>query len=247
MSYNNNYQQGNQQGNQQSGGNNSGPQSHVEIEIIAYLAEDPTTNQVGNELVGKSKIIVNHRNGDTDSWFLDVWTNNNTQSRGTYDFLMNYCKKGKKVFIKGTPMLQNKKQQDGTWKSFPTIRVNKLIAADSGPSAGGGQQGAPQQQGGYQAPAQQPQQGGYQAPQQGGYQPPAQGGYQAPQQQAPQQGGYQAPVQGGYQPPAQGGMPAQGSYPAAPPAGGYQPPAPGGAPAQQYGAPAGGPYQPPQQ
>lgn len=242
MSYNNNYQQGNQQ---QGGQQNSGPQSHVEIEIIAYLAEDPTSNQVGNELVGKSKIIVNHRNGDTDSWFLDVWTNNGGQSRGTYDFLMNYCPKGKKVFIKGTPMLQNKKQQDGSWKSFPTIRVSKLIAADSGPSAGGGQQGGAPQQGGYQAP----QQGGYQAPQQQapqqGYQPPAQGGYQAPA--APAQGGYQPPQGGGYQPPAQQGMPAQGGYPAAPPAGGYQPPAPGGAPAPQYGAPAGGPYQPPQQ
>lgn len=239
MSYNQNYQQGNQQG----GNQNSGPQSHAEIEIIAYLAEDPTSNQVGNELVGKSKIIVNHRNGDTDSWFLDVWTNNNGQSRGTYDFLMNYCGKGKKVFIKGTPMLQNKKQQDGSWKSFPTVRVTKLIAADSGPSAGA--QGQAPQQGGYQAP---PQQGGYQAPQQGGYQPPAQGGYQPPAQ-PPQQGGYQPPAQGGYQPPAQGGMPpAQGGYPAAPPTpGAYQPPAPGGAPAPQYGAPAGGPYQPPQQ
>lgn len=243
MSYNNNYQQG---GQQNSNNNTSGPQSHVEIEILAYLAEDPTTNQVGTELVGKSKIIVNHRNGDTDSWFLDVWTNNNTQSRGTYDFLMNYCPKGKKVFIKGTPMLQNKKQQDGTWKSFPTIRVSKLVAADTNASNGGGQQ--QQQQGGYT-----PQQGGYQAPQQqqGGY-PQQQGGYQPPAQNAPapQQGSYQPPAQGGYQPPAQGGMPQQppAQYPPAPPAGGYQPPAPGAAaPSPQYGAPAGGPYQPPQQ
>lgn len=231
MSYQQPYQQG---GQQQGGQQNNGPMSFAEISIMAYLADDPTSNQVGSELVGKSKIIVNHRNGDTDSWFLDVWTNNNGQSRGQYDFLMNYCQKGKKVFVVGTPMLQNKRQGDGTYKSYPTIRVRQIIAADSnGGGQGGGQQQQPQQQ--YQPPQQQ---GGYPAQQ------------PAPQYAPPQQGAYQPPAGNQpYQPPQQGNMPPQqGGYPPAPPAGGgapYQPPAPGGAPA--YGAPAPGPYTPPGQ
>jgi len=94
------------------------------------------------------------------------------------------------------------------------------------------QQGYPQQ-GGYQQPPQQQQQGypqqqgGYQQQPQQGYQQAPQQGYQQPQQQQgyPQQGGYEQQQAGyqqqqGYQQPQQQGYPQQGGYQAPPPAAG---------------------------
>ena len=115
-----------------------------------------------------------------------------------------YLRKGSKVYLEGR--LQTQKWQDkatGQDRYTTEIVANEMQMLDS-------RGGADSSQGGYSAPMQQPQQGGYaqqpQAPQSAPQQraPQQQAAPKhAPQQAAPQQQAYQPPQQGGYaqQPP----------------------------------------------
>lgn len=219
-----------QGGYQQGGGQqrtNSGFDNHVEVQMIGRLTKDPESKVIGNAKVASSKIAINHRSekAGTDFWFIEVWGNEGADSR--HNFLVNHCPKGRRVFIKGTPELRQKKEQDGSYSYFPTIKVTEIIGLDGG-NKPGEQQGGQQQQ----------QQGGYQ-------QPPAQGNF--PPQQQQQQGGYppqqqqggfppQAPPPGGYNPPPAPPQGAPGQQPFPPNVGGYGAPAgpPPGAPNGGY-------------
>ena len=216
---------------------NSGFDSFAQIQVIGRLTRDPESKQVGNSTVASVDIAVNHGNNKTDFWEVQAWING--QNSTNHDYLVQYLKKGSKVFISGVPQLNYKKNDDGGGRHFPAINVLQIRGLDPRGQDGGQAQGGfqPQQQ-------QQPAQGGFQPPQ-GGFQPQQQGGFQPPQQpQQPQQ-------QGGFQPPQQGGFPQpQGAPQAGAPQGGFQPPQggfqpPQGAPAQpvtNFGAPAGAPY-----
>ena len=93
-----------------------------------------------------------------------------------------YLRKGSKVLVEGRLMLEQWTDQNGQKRSKHSITVETMQMLDSradAQGAGGGynapQQGSytpPQQQGGYDAPAAQPQQGYNPPPQQNTYQPP---------------------------------------------------------------------------
>lgn len=169
----------NQQGgynNQQANGQqkNSGSDNHVKIQLIGRLTKDPESKQVNNSKVASAKIAVNHKgqNADTDFWFIEVWGNEGADS--THNFLVNNCQKGRQVFVEGTPMLKQSKDQNGNFTYYPTVRVQTLVGLST-PSGQGGQQGGNQQ---YQ---QQPPSGQYNQPPQQQYQQPP-----APQSAPPQ-------------------------------------------------------------
>lgn len=223
--YNNN-QQGsynNQQGGQQQ--KNSGSDNHMKIQLIGRLVKDPESKPVNNSKVATAKIAVNHKgqNAETDFWFIEIWGNEGADS--THNFLVNNCPKGRQVFVEGTPMLKQSKDQNGNFTYFPTVRVQTLVGLAM-PKEGG------QQGGGQQNYQQQPPNGQYNQPpqQQNNYQqPPQQNNYQQPPAQPP------APPQGQpgfppHMPNQQYGAPNQGGMgaPAGAPNGGFPPMPPQG-------------------
>jgi len=211
---------------QQSNGqrNGSGFDNYAKIKVIGRLTQDPTSKIVNNSKVGTSKIAINHRSekAGTDFWFIEVWGNEGADSK--YNFLINHCPKGRRVFVEGIPELRQQKNQDGSYSYYPTIKVTELVGLEMPKGSEGAQQ---QPTGQYQ--------GGFQAPPQGNFNP-------SPQQQ---QGGFTpppAPPQGGGFPP----NPAQSNTPPAP-QGGFPPNPPGGGYGAPVGAPNGGfPPAPPQ-
>ncbi len=113
---------------------------------------------------------------------------------------MDYCKKGRQLFVEGTPYLKRKKRQNNgqdvldqngkaIYDFYPTIRVNTIIGLQGGQATNNNNAG--QKNNNMQ---QQPQQGNFQQQQQ-----PMQGGFQQPQQT-----GFGAPASPFQQPQVQG-------------------------------------------
>lgn len=112
---------------------------HAKIQLIGYIQEvtDPSTKQkvsayskqVGNNKVANSVIVVNHYGVDQgDFWRIEAWATE--QNARNHDFLIQYCEKGRQVFIEGTPILR--KDENDKSKLYPTIRVDKIIGFNSG-------------------------------------------------------------------------------------------------------------------
>lgn len=193
--FNNNYQNNNQQ---QGGQRHS--YSHVNMQVIANIVTDPESKAIGQNgaKVGQARIAINHsqnQNQEADFWNIEIWVNQGNSS-GYHDFLVEHCKKGRKIFIEGTPQLKRTKRQSNgqdvldpngkaIYDYYPTIRVSKIMGLGSNESNNNNNQ----QQGGFNNQQQQPQgqpAGGFnqQQPQQGGF---------APQQPQGQPGGFGAP------------------------------------------------------
>jgi hypothetical protein len=226
---------------------------HAEIELIGNISgiTDPDTNQrvhayskmmQGGAKVANTNIAVNHAGREeADFWRLEVWAQSADRA-STHNFLMDHCDIGRKVFVKGVPLL-NKDSQGRIW---PTIRVTKLIGLGGGGGNGNRNNNGNQNQGGFNS-----QQGGFNQqqgfnPQQGGF-PPQQGGFgpqggfgQQPNGFNPQ-GGFNPPQQNGGFGAPQGGFPNQGgpSQFGAPsnPQGGFGAPQGGFGGPGQFGAP----------
>lgn len=201
--------------------------NHAKIQIVANLTKDPETRAVGNNgaKVASASVAINHKgqNAATDFWDVEVWVNQGNSS-ATHDFLMDYCQKGRQVFIEGVPHLKRRKRQingqdvldqngKAVYDSYPAIRVNTLLGLGGGQKNEGGGQAPATQQGSFNQQAQQQQQ-----QQPGAFNQQPQGGFQQPGQP---QGGFGQP-QGGFAPQGNFGAPAGGA-----PVGG------------QFGAPAG--------
>lgn len=177
--------------------------------LVGNLGKDPEVRYTPD-----GKAIANITLATSESW-----KDKNTGQRqektewhrvvffgGVASVVGEYLRKGSKIYVEGK--LQTRKWQDQSGQDKYTTEV--VVDAFSGTmqmldSRSGG---ADSSQGGYSAPAQQPQQGGYaqqqpmqqNAPQQRAPQQQAAPQRQAaPQQAAPQQSGYQ-PQQGGYAP-----------------------------------------------
>lgn len=177
-------QQQQQQGQQQ---NRSGFNSHVKIQVIGNLTRDPESQAVGQSKVASTTVAINHKGNDapTDFWDIEIWANQG-QSTGYHDFLMDYCKKGRQVFIEGVPYLKRRKRQangqdvldqngKAVYDYYPTIRVQTIVGLQGGQSQA-------QQQNQQPVQSQQPQgtfQPGFNAQPQGAMPPPQ--GFGAPQ------------------------------------------------------------------
>lgn len=158
-------QQNNFQGGQQGGGNAQSNKAafsnHIEVQLVAYLTQDPASKPVGNGgKVASTSVAINHRGSkqgdDPDFWNLEVWVNQG-QNSATHDFLTDYCKKGRQVFVTGTPylkktavMINNQPVLNANNKPvytyYPTIRVKTLVAV-GGDGGNAGQSQGQQQQG----------------------------------------------------------------------------------------------------
>ena len=147
--------------NQNTGGNGGGSNSpsFSEITIIARLTEDPKSEVMSSGAkVAKATIANNHRGQDapTDFWNIEVWVNQGGRS-STHDFLMDYCKSGRQVFVKGIPHLKRRKRQNNgqdvldpngkaIYDYYPTIRVNELMGLGAGQNKGNNSGSGQQQQ-----------------------------------------------------------------------------------------------------
>jgi single-strand DNA-binding protein len=148
--------------------NRSAFTNHIKVQVIGYLTTDPRSEMVGQAKVALSSIAINHRGSkqgdDPDYWNIEVWVNQG-QSSSVHDFLVDYCKKGRLVFIEGTPYLKRTEAKDPQTKQpilnsqgkpvytyYPTIRVNTLIALNTGGSQQDQQHAGNTQQPTQQAP-----------------------------------------------------------------------------------------------
>jgi len=214
--------QGNQQG-QQGGNTNSGAYDNLaEIEIIGNLStiKDPTTGERvhayskpmnNGSKVANANVAVNIPGQDeAQFWKIEVWAQ--TPERASmHNFLMDHCQKGRKVLVKGTPLLN----KDANGQIWPTIRVTRLIGFGGGSQENHGGNNQPSQNSGFQ------QQGNFQQQQNNGFQP---------------QQGFN---QGGFNP--QSGFNAQSGFQGQPGFGAPQgQPQPVGAAAPGFGGPQGG-------
>lgn len=123
------------------GFNNSGYDNHVKIQVIGRIVTDPVSEMKQNgSRLARSKIAVNHRGSkqETDFWFIEVWGNENADS--VHNFLVNHCGKGRRVFIEGTPHLNSTQDENGNWKTFPTIKIEKIVGLDGGSGQSNGNQ-----------------------------------------------------------------------------------------------------------
>jgi hypothetical protein len=209
--------QGGYQGGGQTGGNSNGNgnkgnyDSFCEITLIGNISgiTDPETNQRvhayskpmnNGAKVANTNIAVNHYGKDeADFWKLEVWANSPERSR-LHNFLMDHCSIGRKLFIKGIPMLNYDKEKK---VYYPTIRVTELIGLGGGQNSNGNGNsngsGGGQANGGYQ------QQSGQQGwGNQQGF-PPQQNGFAGPNPNMQQQGAGWGGPQGGFAGP-QGGF-----------------------------------------
>ena len=110
----------------------------AEITVLAYLTRDPESTPMNNgSKVATADVAINHTNGETDFWQIECWASSPENSR-EHNFLMEHCRKGRQVFIIGTPYLKRKKRQlngqdvldqngKAIYDSYPSIRVRKLI------------------------------------------------------------------------------------------------------------------------
>ncbi|MCJ8313120.1 MAG: single-stranded DNA-binding protein [Saccharospirillaceae bacterium] len=162
---------------------NSGSQVvNISVATTELGRKDPTTGMRGQDMTEWHRITIFGRMAENAA---------------------QYLRKGSQVYIEGR--LQTRKWQDQNgndrWSTDIICNEMQFMGGGQGAQTGQAQQGQQTQQGGYQQPAQAPQQ---QAPQ-SGYQQPAQAPQQQPQQAA--QGGYQqapqqaAPQQNYNQPP----------------------------------------------
>jgi hypothetical protein len=147
--YNQNYQQqgqqppqGNYQQNNQGGGgqrNNSGFDNVAMFQGIGRIVKDPTSKRTktGDKSVASTKIAINMRgdNDDADYWFIEVWDTN----KRVYNYLLQHCQQGRRVFISGTPTLGYKKKGD-EHTYWPTIKLTDIIGLDM-PTGSDGQGG----------------------------------------------------------------------------------------------------------
>jgi single-strand DNA-binding protein len=161
------------QGQDQNNVNKAAFSNHAKIQVIAYLTSDPKSDVIGQSKVATSSIAINHKGSkqgdEPDFWNIEVWVNQG-QSSATHDFLVDYCKKGRQVFIEGIPYLKKTEAKDPQTKQpilnsqgkpvytyYPTIRVQTLIALGGGNS---NQENGGNQNQQFQQSAQQPQQQG---------------------------------------------------------------------------------------
>lgn len=224
--FNGGFNQGQGQGNFQPNGNfnpsnnQSGDGagktafSHVKMQVVANLVNDPESKPVGNNgaKVATASVAINHRgqNAATDYWNIEVWVNQGSAA-STHDFLVDHCKSGRQLFIEGIPHLKRRKRQVNgqdvldqngkpVYDFYPTIRVSSLMGLGGGNRGAANSNGGQQQQG-QQQQAQQPQ-GGFGGQPQGGFGQQPQGGFNQPQggfgaqgfQQPPQGGSFGAPA-----------------------------------------------------
>lgn len=171
-----------QQQNQQI--NRSGFGNHIEVELIGNIAgiKDANGNRVAvvsepKQNGGKKAVTyvaVNHvSREEADFWKIEIHAKSNDDGFSRlHDNLVDFAEIGRKVFIKGTPVLN----RDNEGHYWPTIYVSKIIFLDQKKSNDQQQtQPSPQNQIPQQvgAPAQMNAQNGFnEAPQQSS-QPPA--------------------------------------------------------------------------
>jgi single-strand DNA-binding protein len=147
------------QGNMNNPQNNQDPANvnksafinHAKVQLIGYLTTDPKSEMIGQSKVASSSIAINHKGSkqgdDPDYWNIEIWVNQG-QSSSLHDFLVDYCKKGRLVFVEGTPYLKKTEAKDPQTKQpilnsqgkpvytyYPTIRVSTLIALNGGGSS----------------------------------------------------------------------------------------------------------------
>jgi hypothetical protein len=106
--------------------------NHVKIQVIGTIQEltDPKTknkihaysSQAGKLRVANGLVVVNHVGLEQgDFWKLEAFEYANNDKN--YKYLLEYCSKGKMVFIEGTPILKKDDQN----RVYPTIRIEKII------------------------------------------------------------------------------------------------------------------------
>jgi hypothetical protein len=196
----NNFQQQRTNFNQrnfQGGGNQQqqrGPIGLSQIVLTGYLTKESESKMVGQSKVAVNTLAVNHADGSTDFWTIEVWAGSG-QNSGKHDFFMNSCHKGRHITVSGTAILNRRRRQNNgqdvadqnghaVYDTYPTVRAQLI---DGGPfqqdnkNAGGNSQPQQQARGGYNAPQTQPpyQQMPQQAPQ-GNFGAPQQGNFGAP-------------------------------------------------------------------
>lgn len=139
------------QNNQEQSINKSAFINHAKVQLIGYLTTDPKSEMIGQSKVASSSIAINHKGSkqgdDPDYWNIEIWVNQG-QSSSLHDFLVDYCKKGRLVFVEGTPYLKRTEAKDPQTKQpilnsqnkpvytyYPTVRVSTLIALGGGGSS----------------------------------------------------------------------------------------------------------------
>lgn len=108
--------------------------NHAKVQMIGFISEifDESSQKVPSfsktisdkSKVAKSRIAVNlYGQDDADYWNLEAWAS--SFSSHNHDILLQFAKKGAKVFVEGTPKLN--KDKDDKNKYYPSIVVDKIM------------------------------------------------------------------------------------------------------------------------